>query len=82
MNLIPRVSLIIYLKHIKHERQIRKYGHIVHSNRQRKYVVMYVNEADADYVVHKLMQLKYVRDIDGHHISFKENLWEGKHEVL
>ena len=22
MNLIPRVSLIIYLKHIKHERQI------------------------------------------------------------
>lgn len=41
---------------------------------KRKYVVMYVNEADADYVVHKLMQLKYVRDIDGHHISFKENL--------
>ena len=35
MNLIPRVSLIIYLKHIKHERQIRKYGHIVHSNKQR-----------------------------------------------
>ena len=34
MNLIPRVSLIIYLKHIKHERQIRKYGHIVHSNKQ------------------------------------------------
>ena len=55
MNLIPRVSLIIYLKHIKHERQIRKYGHIVHSNRQRKYVVMYVNEADADYEVHKLI---------------------------
>ena len=23
MELIPRVSLIIYLKHIKHERQIR-----------------------------------------------------------
>lgn len=78
MNLIPRVSLIIYLKHIKHERQIRKYGHIVHSNRQRKYVVMYVNEADADYVVHKLMQLKYVRDIDGHHISFKEKLMRRK----
>ncbi|TBW74226.1 DUF2129 domain-containing protein, partial [Staphylococcus capitis] len=46
MNIIPRTSLIIYLKHMKHERQIRKYGHIVHSNRQRKYVVMYINEAD------------------------------------
>lgn len=83
MNLIPRVSLIIYLKHIKHERQIRKYGHIVHSNRQRKYVVMYVNEADADYVVHKLMQLKYVRDIDGSPYKLLKKTYEKeKHEVL
>ncbi|MBU7126463.1 DUF2129 domain-containing protein, partial [Staphylococcus aureus] len=35
MNLIPRTS-IVDLKHMKHERQIRKYGHIVHSNRDRK----------------------------------------------
>ena len=58
MNLVPRVSLVVYLKHIKHERQIRKYGHIVHSNRQRKYVIMYVNENEADDVVNKLMKLK------------------------
>ena len=44
MELIPRVSLIVYLKHIKHERQIRKYGHIIYTNKQRKYVVLYVNE--------------------------------------
>ena len=48
MELIPRVSLIIYLKHIKHERQIRKYGHIVYTNKPRKYVVMYVNEHEVD----------------------------------
>ena len=47
MELIPRVSLIVYLKHIKHERQIRKYGHIIYTNKQRKYVVLYVNENDA-----------------------------------
>ena len=46
MELIPRVSLIVYLKHIKHERQIRKYGHIIYTNKQRKYVVLYVNEND------------------------------------
>ena len=74
MNLVPRVSLVVYLKHIKHERQIRKYGHIVHSNRQRKYVIMYVNENEADDVVNKLMKLKYVRHIDGSLIDFKENL--------
>ncbi|MDQ7224687.1 DUF2129 domain-containing protein, partial [Staphylococcus haemolyticus] len=52
MELIPRVSLIVYLKHIKHERQIRKYGHIIYTNKQRKYVVLYVNENDADAIVH------------------------------
>lgn len=65
MELIPRVSLIVYLKHIKHERQIRKYGHIIYTNKQRKYVVLYVNENDADAIVHILMKLKYVVDIDG-----------------
>ena len=60
MELIPRVSLIIYLKHIKHERQIRKYGHIVYTNKPRKYVVMYVNEHEVDDILQKLMKLKYV----------------------
>lgn len=65
MELIPRVSLIIYLKHIKHERQIRKYGHIVYTNKPRKYVVMYVNEHEVDDILQKLMKLKYVLHIDG-----------------
>nr|WP_106913101.1 DUF2129 domain-containing protein [Staphylococcus pasteuri] len=82
MNLVPRVSLVVYLKHIKHERQIRKYGHIVHSNRQRKYVIMYVNENEAD-VVNKLMKLKYVRHIDGSPYRFLKKTYEKeKHEVL
>ncbi|HBY82095.1 DUF2129 domain-containing protein [Staphylococcus sp.] len=83
MNLVPRVSLVIYLKHIKHERQIRKYGHIVHSNRQHKYVIMYVNENEADDVVNKLMKLKYVRHIDGSPYRFLKKIYEKeKHEVL
>lgn len=83
MNLVPRVSLVVYLKHIKHERQIRKYGHIVHSNRQRKYVIMYVNENEADDVVNKLMKLKYVRHIDGSPYRFLKKTYEkAKHEVL
>ena len=83
MNLVPRVRLAVYLKHIKHERQIRKYGHIVHSNRQRKYVIMYVNENEADDVVNKLMKLKYVRHIDGSPYRFLKKTYEKeKHEVL
>ena len=83
MNLVPRVSLVVYLKHNKHERQIRKNGHIVNSNRQRKYVIMYVNENEADDVVNKLMKLKYVRHIDGSPYRFLKKTYEKeKHEVL
>ena len=83
MNIIPRISLIIFLKHMKHERQIRKYGHIVHSNRQRKFVVMYVNEVHADDIVHKLMQLKYVNDIQCSPYKYLKKTYEKeKHEIL
>ena len=74
MELIPRVSLIIYLKHIKHERQIRKYGHIVYTNKPRKYVVMYVNEHEVDDILQKLMKLKYVLHIDGSLIKFEKHM--------
>ena len=76
MNLIPRTSIVVYLKHMKHERQIRKYGHIVHSNRDRKFVIMYVNEQDVDQIVHKLMQLKYVRHIDGSPYKYLKKTYE------
>lgn len=78
MELIPRVSLIVYLKHIKHERQIRKYGHIIYTNKQRKYVVLYVNENDADAIVHILMKLKYVVDIDGSPYKYLKKLMKKK----
>ncbi|MBI5972150.1 DUF2129 domain-containing protein [Staphylococcus devriesei] len=83
MELVPRVSLIVYLKHIKHERQIRKYGHIVYTNKQRKYVVLYINEQDADTIIQKLMKLKYVLDIDGSPYKYLKKTYEKeKHEML
>ncbi|HCY1819235.1 TPA: DUF2129 domain-containing protein [Staphylococcus aureus] len=78
MNLIPRTSIVVYLKHMKHERQIRKYGHIVHSNRDRKFVIMYVKEQDVDQIVHKLMQ----RHIDGSPYKYLKKTYEKeKHEI-
>ena len=54
----------------------------MHSNRQRKYVVMYINEADADNIVHKLMQLKYVHDIQGSPYKYLKKTYEKeKHEI-
>lgn len=82
MNIISRTSLIVYLKHMKHERQIRKFGYIVTTNRQKKYVVLYVNETDADDVVTKLMKLKYVRNIEASPYKYLKKVYEKeKHEL-
>lgn len=83
MNIIPRTSLIIYLKHMKHERQIRKFGHIVSTNRQGRFVVMYINEAEADDIVNKLMKLKYVKHVEGSPYKYLKKTYEKEqHEIM
>ncbi|WP_436947921.1 DUF2129 domain-containing protein [Staphylococcus xylosus] len=83
MNIIPRVSLIIYLKHMKHERQIRKFGHIVSTNRQSRFVVMYINEAEADDIVSKLMKLKYVKHVESSPYKYLKKTYEKEqHEIM
>ncbi|MDW4066550.1 DUF2129 domain-containing protein [Staphylococcus saprophyticus] len=83
MNIVPRTSIIIYLKHMKHERQVRKFGHIVSTNRQERFVVMYINEDEADQVVDKLMRLKYVKHVEGSPYKYLKKVYEKEqHEVL
>lgn len=82
MNTIARTSLIIYLKHMKHERQVRKFGHIVSVNRQQRYVVIYINEEEANQIVEKLMKLKYVKDIEGSPYKYLKKVYEKEqHEI-
>ncbi|MBU0437298.1 DUF2129 domain-containing protein [Staphylococcus casei] len=82
MQTVPRTSLIIYLKHMKHERQVRKFGHIVSTNRQQRYVVMYINEQEADQIVGKLIKLKYVKHIEGSPYKYLEKVYEKEqHEI-
>jgi len=83
MNIVARTSLIIYLKHMKHERQVRKFGHIVSVNRQERYVVMYINEDEADQIVGKLMRLKYVKQVEGSPYKYLKKTYEKEqHEML
>ncbi|SCS48226.1 YlbG family protein [Staphylococcus caeli] len=83
MNIVARTSLIIYLKHMKHERQVRKFGHIVSVNRQERYVVMYINEDEADQIVDKLMRLKYVKQVEGSPYKYLKKTYEKEqHEML
>ncbi|MCS4486746.1 YlbG family protein [Staphylococcus americanisciuri] len=81
MEIVQREKLIIYLKNMKHERHIRKYGHIIYSNKKCKYVYMYVNNDRVDDIVNKLSKLKYVTDISGSPYKHLKKVYDKeKHE--
>ncbi|MBI5974494.1 DUF2129 domain-containing protein [Staphylococcus canis] len=76
MEIVQREKLIIYLKNMKHERHIRKYGHIVYANKKEKYIMMYVTQDKVDDVVNKLMKLKYVEKIEGSPYKYLKQIYE------
>ncbi|UXR78987.1 MULTISPECIES: YlbG family protein [unclassified Staphylococcus] len=83
MEIVQREKLIVYLKNMKHERHIRKYGHIVYSNKQLKYVYMYVDTERVDEIVDKLNRLKYVTNIMGSPYKTLKKVYDKeKHEEL
>ncbi|HCN61193.1 MULTISPECIES: YlbG family protein [Mammaliicoccus] len=63
MELVERISIIVYLKNMKHERQLRKFGNIYHSHKKEQYVMLYTNEDKIDDTIQHLMKLKYVKDV-------------------
>lgn len=63
MELVERISIIVYLKNMKHERQLRKFGNIYYSHKKEQYVMLYTNEGKIDDTIQHLMKLKYVKDV-------------------
>lgn len=63
MELVERISIVVYLKNMKHERQLRKFGNIYFAHRKEQYVMLYTNEDKIDETVQHLMKLKYVKDV-------------------
>ncbi|OAO33551.1 hypothetical protein AXY37_00700 [Mammaliicoccus lentus] len=63
MELVERISIIVYLKNMKHERQLRKFGNIYYSHKKEQYVMLYTNEEKIDDTIQHLMKLKYVKDV-------------------
>ncbi|RIN94726.1 DUF2129 domain-containing protein [Mammaliicoccus sciuri] len=63
MELVERISIVVYLKNMKHERQLRKFGNIYFAHRKEQYVMLYTNEDKIDDTVQQLMKQKEVKDV-------------------
>lgn len=76
-----RVGIIVYLYYNRDAKKLMKYGDFIYHSRRMRYLVLYVNKDEANSLLEKLHQLKFVKeayssyfeDID---FNFVGNLWE------
>ena len=58
-----RIGIYIYFKQNKFIRQLKRYGHLIYVNKDKKYLLLYINESDVSQTMKELNKLKYVSDV-------------------
>ncbi|MFV9508438.1 YlbG family protein [Lactobacillus salivarius] len=61
---VERQGVIVYLKHLKQSKQLRKFGTIHCVSRKMKYVLIYMNAEDVNEALHKLKSMKFVSKVE------------------
>jgi uncharacterized protein YlbG (UPF0298 family) len=56
-----RQGLVVWFKHKKNLRQIKRYGHLIYASRRMKYAILYVNQDEIEEMENKLTKLPFVR---------------------
>ena len=64
MNMLKkRIGIYIYFKQNKFIRQLKRYGHLIYVNKDKKYLLLYIDESDVSQTIKELEKLKYVSDV-------------------
>jgi len=58
-----RIGIYIYFKQNKFIRQLKRYGHLIYVNKDKKYLLLYIYESELSQTIGELEKLKYVKDI-------------------
>ncbi|RYG74060.1 DUF2129 domain-containing protein [Lentibacillus lipolyticus] len=59
-----RQGLIVWFKHMKNIRHIKRYGHLVYSSKKLKYAVLYTDQETLDRTEAKLLKLPFVSKVE------------------
>lgn len=77
-----RIGIYVYFKQNKFIRQLKRYGHLIYVNKDKKYLLLYINESDVSQTMKELNKLKYVSDvIISQYPNIKREYEHEKHEA-
>ena len=71
-----RQGMIVWFKHRKNIKQIRRYGHLIYASRKLKYAVLYVNQDEIEHIEQKLLKHHFVRKVDHSYKPFIRTQFE------
>lgn len=58
-----RIGIYIFFKQNKFIRQLKRHGHLIYVNKDKKYLLLYIYESELSQTIKTLEQLKYVREV-------------------
>lgn len=61
--IVNRRGIYVYFKQNKFIRQLKRHGHLIYVNKDKKYVLLYVDETELDKTLSDLEKLKFVTDV-------------------
>jgi len=66
-----RQGIIVWLRHNKYGKRLRKYGHLIYTSKNQKYSLLYVDQDEVDDAVNQLRRLNFVKKVD---VSYKPHI--------
>ncbi|RKQ37378.1 YlbG family protein [Oceanobacillus halophilus] len=61
---MDRQGLVVWFKHMKNLKQIKRYGNLIYASKRLKYAIVYVNQTDIDQIEKKLLKLPFVSKVE------------------
>jgi uncharacterized protein YlbG (UPF0298 family) len=69
MEINPRQEIVVWVHSLRQVRQLRRYGSVLYTSRRMKYVLIYVNAADANDIMERIGHLRFVKSVELSHRS-------------
>lgn len=73
---VSRQGLVVWYKHKKNLRQIRRYGHLIYASRRLKFAIIYVNRDEIEEIEKKLNKLPFVKKTERSYRPFLSTNFE------
>ncbi|GAA0460432.1 YlbG family protein [Alkalibacillus silvisoli] len=72
-----RQGIIVWFKHIKQLKKLRRYGHVLYASKRQKYAVIYVNQDEVSELVKEIQRLHFVKGVDVSYKPFIDTAYQG-----